>query len=292
MSGQASIFVEDARIIEHTAYAGDQYVLHLEVDKIARTARPGSFVHVRCHEQLPMRRPLSIMRADSNRGSIDLLYRVVGQGTSLLSGQSVGSTISLIGPVGVPFHIEEEWTLPLLIGGGVGIPPMVFLAEQMKSHGSTYSPLVLMGSETPFPFRSRPSQIMVPGMPDGVIAAMPLFEDWGIPSRLASLQDFPGCHQGYVTELARLWLDGLDPAFLERVCLFACGPEPMLSAVAELARAYRLPCQISLEEHMACAVGGCAGCTVPIYSEAGVAMKRVCVDGPVFDSRAVYPDPE
>jgi dihydroorotate dehydrogenase electron transfer subunit len=122
-----------------------------------------------------------------------------------------------------------------------------------------------------------------------VIAAMPLLEDWSIPSRLTSLSGFPGCHEGYVTDLARAWLSALDPVALGEVEVFACGPHPMLEAAAGLARELGLPCQVSLEELMACAVGGCAGCTVPVATERGPAMKRVCVDGPVFQASQVFP---
>ena len=117
---------------------------------------------------------------------------------------------------------------------------------------------------------------------------MPLLEDWGIPSRLASLQGYPGCHPGYVTDLARRWLDGLSDEERAEVGVYACGPHPMLEAVVGLARDYGLPVQVSLEEFMACAVGGCAGCVVEVSTPSGPAMKRVCVDGPVFDGYTVF----
>jgi len=108
-------------------------------------------------------------------------------------------------------------------------------------------------------------------------------------SRLCSLQGYAGCHEGYVTDLAREWLKSLSKAELSKVEIFSCGPTPMLKAVAELAREFDLPCQVSLEEFMACAVGGCAGCAVLVKTEDGDAMKRVCVDGPVFDAALVFP---
>ncbi len=92
-----------------------------------------------------------------------------------------------------------------------------------------------------------------------------------------------------MTDLARVWLDTLSDTRLQEVEIFACGPIPMLKATAALAQEYKLPCQVSLEEFMACAVGGCAGCTVLIHTDDGPLMKRVCVDGPVFDANAVYP---
>jgi dihydroorotate dehydrogenase electron transfer subunit len=114
-----------------------------------------------------------------------------------------------------------------------------------------------------------------------------LLEQWGIPARLTSLQGYDGCHDGYVTDLADQWLSALANDDLARVEVFACGPTPMLKAVADLAARYNLPCQVSLEEFMACAVGGCAGCTVKIITPDGEAMKRVCVDGPVFSAATV-----
>src|SRR5690606_19818257 len=116
----------------------------------------------------------------------------------------------------------------------------------------------------------------------------PLLDEWGIPSRLASLADYPGCFSGYVTDLAAAWLGALSPEALSQVEMFTCGPTPMLRAATVVARRFGIPCQASLEEFMACAVGGCAGCTVPVQTAQGPAMKRVCVDGPVFDAYTVF----
>jgi len=286
MTHRNTILVEDGEILTQQAHPGDQFILRLQAPRIAQRAQAGSFVHLECDRLLPMRRPLSIMRADPKAGWIELLYRAFGAGTRLLSGHGPGTRLSVLGPIGRPFTPHPERPRALLLGGGVGIPPMIFLVEEMRRRGG-YAPLVLMGSEVPFPFTARPSQIMVPGLPEGAIAAMPLMDDWGIPSRLASLQGYPGCFHGYVTDLARRWLDALAPAQRDEVEIFACGPHPMLAATAKLARDYALPCQISLEEFMACAVGGCAGCTVRIRTPDGPAMKRVCVDGPVFDAASV-----
>jgi dihydroorotate dehydrogenase electron transfer subunit len=285
---RGTIFVETAEIVAHQAYAGDQYILRVQAPQCAARARPGSFAHITCGPELPMRRPLSIMRVDPNAGWVEFLYKAVGQGTRLLAQRKIGEQISVMGPIGKPFEVHRERPRTLLLGGGVGIPPMLFLAERLKAD-KHWRPLVLMGSEVPFPFQTQPSRILIPGVPEGVIAAMPLLEDWGVASRLASLQGYPGCFDGYITELARGWLNGLDPSQRGEVEIFACGPHPMLAATAKLAREFDLPCQVSLEEYMACAVGGCAGCTVRVDTDQGPAMKRVCVDGPVFDARQVFP---
>jgi dihydroorotate dehydrogenase electron transfer subunit len=282
-----TIGLESATVLSHQACEGNQYILRLQAPGCAAGARAGQFVHLSCDPLLAMRRPLSIMRVDAASGWVELLYKTVGQGTRLLARRTVGEAVSLLGPIGRPFTADPQRPRALLLGGGVGMPPMIFLADYLRQLEDC-SPLVLLGSEVPFPFTRQPSRIMVPGMPDGVIGCMPLLEDWNIPSRLASLQGYPGCFEGYITDLARCWLDKLDETGRNEVAVFGCGPHAMLEAVAGLAREYGLPCQLSLEEYMACAVGGCAGCVVQVQTAQGPAMKRVCVDGPVFDAYSVF----
>ena len=275
-----TIFQEDAVILSHEAFEGDQFIVRVKAPECAAKAQPGQFVHLTVHPLQLLKRPISIMRVSASEGWVDLLYKVVGTGTELLSQRQVGESINMLGPIGNPFAVTRK--RPLLIGGGVGMPPMIFLAEALKNDKQK-SPLVILGSEVPFPFPPRPSQIMINGLPEGVIASMPLLDDWGIASRLTSLQGYAGCHQGYVTDLARAWLTSLDDSARNEVEIFTCGPHPMIEAVVKVAREFDLPVQVSLEEFMACAIGGCAGCVVEVQTETGSAMKRVCVDGPVFD---------
>jgi dihydroorotate dehydrogenase electron transfer subunit len=286
---RGSIHLEDCAVLQHLDCGAQQYLLRLQAPRTAARAAPGSFVHLRCAAHLPMRRPLSIMRTDAGEGWIEVLYKVVGAGTAALAQQPVGARLNLLGPIGQGFTLNPQRPRVLAIGGGVGIPPMVLLAQSLRSdRRAHWQPLVLMGSEIPFPFRARPSRILVPGAPAGVIASMPLLEEWGVPSRLASLAGYAGCFDGYVTELAGRWLEALSAAERAQVELYACGPTPMLAATARLAREHALPCQVSLEEYMACAVGGCAGCAVEVHTPQGRAMKRVCVDGPVFEAQSVF----
>ena len=288
-----TIPLEDARLVTREEYPGEQYVLRLQAPRCAARATAGSFVHLSCDDDIPMRRPLSIMRADAGAGWIEVLFKIVGPGLAALARRKVGDTLSVLGPIGHGFTLNPARPRALMIGGGVGIPPMIYLAEEIYrragGNGSVvWRPLVLMGSEIPFPFKSRPSTIVVPGIPDGVIAAMPLLDGWSIPSRLASKSGFPGCFDGFVTELADAWLQTADNVRLAETQVYACGPTPMLQATARLAKKYDLPCQVSLEEFMACAVGGCAGCAVKVQTADGPAMKRVCVDGPVFEASQVF----
>jgi len=292
MKHRNTIFVEDCKILSHQAFDGDQYIMRVQAPKIAEKAQPGSFAHLTVHPLRPMRRPISIMRVNKEQGWVDFLYKKLGEGTALLAQNKVGETINIMGPIGKAFDIKPERKRPLLIGGGVGMPPMIFIAEHCKKlntqEKTNYEPFVILGSEVPFPFTTKPSEIMVSGMPEGVIASMPLLDEWNIPSRLASLQGYAGTYEGYVTDLARHWLKSLTKEQLDEVEIYSCGPHPMLEAVAKLAKEFNLPCQVSLEEFMACAVGGCAGCVVEVQTEQGPAMKRVCVDGPVFDAYSVF----
>jgi dihydroorotate dehydrogenase electron transfer subunit len=280
-----TIFVEDGEIMSVETFPGDQFVMRIRAPKCAAAAQPGCFVHITCDESLPMRRPLSIMRAGDDW--VEILYKIVGQGLRLLSRKKTGDVVSVLGPIGQPFRLSPRRTRPLLIGGGVGIPPMVYIADWIRQDPGDWTPFAILGSEIPFPFERRASELEIPGVPDEVNSTMPLLEEWGIPTRLTSLQGYEGCFDGYVTVLADAWLDALPLEELAKVEIFACGPTPMLRAVADLAARHDLPCQVSLEEFMACAVGGCAGCTVKIVTPEGEAMKRVCVDGPVFDAATV-----
>jgi len=280
-----TIFVQDGEILSIEAFAGDQFIMRIRAPKCAATAEPGSFVHITCDDSLPMRRPLSIMRASDDW--IEILYKIVGQGLRLLSQKKPGDQVSVLGPIGQPFRMSAERPNTLLIGGGVGIPPMVYIADWLRQSAEDWKPFAILGSEIPFPFKLQKSSLQVAGVPNEISSTMPLLESWGIPTRLTSLQGYEGCHNGYVTDLADQWLATLSAEELARVEVFACGPTPMLKAVADLAARYELPCQVSLEEFMACAVGGCAGCTVKIATPDGDAMKRVCVDGPVFDAATV-----
>jgi dihydroorotate dehydrogenase electron transfer subunit len=125
-----TIFVEDAAVIEQTHHPGNQYILRLNAPRCAASATAGSFVHVPC--TVPMRRPLSIMRANAREGWIEVLYKVVGTGLRHLATRRVGDAINTLGPIGKGFKLNPERPRVLLVGGGVGIPPMIFLAEVLS----------------------------------------------------------------------------------------------------------------------------------------------------------------
>ncbi|MCC7490203.1 MAG: dihydroorotate dehydrogenase electron transfer subunit [Gammaproteobacteria bacterium] len=286
-----TIFLEEARVLALQAFPAQQFVLRLEAPQCAARAMPGAFVHLQCAADIPMRRPLSIRRSDPQAGWIEILFKVVGPGLQALAAAEPGDRISTLGPIGQGFAPDRQRPLALLVGGGVGIPPLEFLAIRLAADsGPAWRPVAFFGSEVPFPFKAGHATTPLHGLDHRIDACQPDLEALGVPSRLASLAGFAGCYPGYVTALAGEWLASLHDDDHDRVALYACGPQPMLRAVAGLARDFGLPAQLCLEEYMACGVGGCAGCAVPVQTDTGPAMKRVCVDGPVFEARAVYPE--
>jgi len=287
-----TICVEDAEVVRRDVHPDGQHVIRLQAPECASLAVAGSFVHIRCSDDLPMRRPLSIMRARADEGWIEVLFKVMGAGLQRLTEVQVGDQLSILGPIGNGFSPDEQRTTPLLIGGGVGIPPLVFLAEQLAATHPDSRPVAFFGSEIPFPFELTNSALSLDDIPESVNRTLAEIETLSVPCRLATNAGFEGCYEGFVTDLARDWLGSLTAEQLATVQVYSCGPEPMLHAVARVTHEFSLPSQLCLEEYMACAVGGCAGCAVEIQTPDGPAMKRVCVDGPVFSGNAVYPSME
>ncbi len=287
---RGTIFLEEAEILEHRAYPAEQYIVTVSAPEAARHATPGSFAHIRCDPGIPLRRPLSIMRAERASGRLQFLYKPVGAGLAALATREPGERISVLAPIGRGFEPDPARPRILAVGGGVGIPPIVFLAEELRERAGLEL-MVMMGSEVPFPFDLVPATRAIDGVPETASQSLALFEQWGIESRLASGAGLAGCFDGFVTDLANGWLRASTKQELARTQIVSCGPEPMLRATAELAYAYDLPCQVAVEEYMACGVGGCAGCTLEVHGANGAAMKRVCVDGPVFDVRSIYAKP-
>jgi dihydroorotate dehydrogenase electron transfer subunit len=289
-SHRGSIHAVTAEVLAHVAWPDGQYVLRLAAPECAAAAAPGQFAHVQCAPHIPMRRPLSLLRADARAGWIEVLYKTHGAGLAALAAVRPGDRVNVLGPIGRGFRPDPARPQAVLLGGGVGIPPLMFLAERLRATGAGPAPVAFFGSELPFPFDLRTAALPLPGVPAAATASLALCEDWGVPARLASRAGYAGCYPGFVTDLARTWLSAQPPAALDRLVVYACGPTPMLKATQRLASEFGVPTQLCLEEYMACAVGGCAGCVVPVVIDGKRAMKRVCVDGPVFDGASVYPD--
>ena len=195
----------------------------------------------------------------------------------------------MLAPIGRGFTPDPARPRLLALGGGVGIPPMIFLADQFRARPEL-KPLVLMGSEVPFPFELVDVATRGAGGVGRSNARGRACSSAGACRR--GSRAMRACRAAIAVTSRTSRARG-SQAFAGRaradVQVFACGPTPMLAAVAKLAREFDLPCQLALEEFMACGIGGCAGCNVLVQTADGPAMKRVCVDGPVFDAREVYP---
>ena len=282
MSGhQDMIFEEQAEVLANVSYKGEQCIMRLKAPKTAKKAKPGQFVHIRVSGTLPLRRPISVMLTDPKTGTIDLLYKKIGEGTRQLGERKKGEVLPMLGPIGQPFDLSDTNKRYVLIGGGVGVPPMVFVADQLVNKADL---VLFAGSEVEFPFALKPSTFMLPGVQGNTTLTISSLEERGIACRLASNAGLYGCYEGHVPDLAKDYLSALSEEERGRCVLLSCGPHPMLHAVAKLGREFNIPAQLSLEEYMACGIGGCAGCVVKVLEDGQEKYKRVCVDGPVFDA--------
>ena len=250
----------EARVLENRALPAGQHVLRLQAAAIARGATPGSFVHLRPEAgATALPRPLSILWADREAGAVELLHKVVGRGTAALARLRPGEVRLALGPIGRGFAPVPGRDRPLLVGGGVGVPPILFLARELRGRAE---PLAVLGSEIPFPFPSRPSAIRVPGAPDvQLIAGMATARaTWAWPPGCVPCRATPAATDGYVDDLARRWLAGPGRG--------AAAPRRgvRLRPDADAARRRRAwpgssvqPCQVAVEEQLwPCGVGGCA----------------------------------
>ena len=288
MTNKDIIFDEKAEIIDQVKFEADQFVTIVKAEKSSQTAKPGQFAFVECGGDTLLRRPLSYLRSSKEDGTVEFMYKTVGHGLESLSQLKKGDEIKIMGPIGNGFTIPSGKKSAILIGGGVGIPPVLFMGEEIKKINGGIDLVAFFGSEIPFPFETCDSDLVMPGLDLSVNKTIDDMEKLGIPCRLSSQAGYEGCHSGYVTELAKSFIETLSDGEKTETIIYACGPESMLKAVAKLAKDDQLDCVLSLEEYMACAIGGCAGCTVRVLEDGHERMKRVCVDGPVFDAEQLY----
>ncbi|MBD3426931.1 MAG: dihydroorotate dehydrogenase electron transfer subunit [Candidatus Omnitrophica bacterium] len=253
-----------ARILSNKQVAPDHFAMELEQPFLAENSRPGQFVTCKVRElgtDPLLRIPLGVHRI--KKKGIDLLYKVVGTATSVLSRRVSGEELDLVGPLGNGFDLEAfrcgDYTRAVLVAGGHGIAPLFALAEELLSGGSRVE--VFFGT----------------CISEHVICTEEL-EKMGIKVHIATEDGMCG-HKGYVTEPVRGHIEkgDIDPA---RSMIFACGPRPLLAELERQIAGCGIPAQVSLDAYMACGIGACLGCAVRTRS----GYKLVCKDGPVFIS--------
>ncbi len=252
----AEKFKEQAVIIRQEEISYGIYSMWLKTERIAENAKPGQFISLYCHDgsrMLP--RPISICEIDKKDHALRIVYRVAGKGTAEFSGMSTGDRIDIVGPLGNGFPLKEKKAF--LIGGGIGIPPMVELAKQLKCEKQ-----------------------MVLGYRDTLF----LQEEFkGLGSMYVATEDGSYGTEGNV-------LDAIRENGLDAEIIYACGPTPMLKAIKEYAMASGIECWLSLEEKMACGIGACLACVCKSKekdSHTHVNNKRICKEGPVFRAEEV-----
>lgn len=251
-------YQEKATVTLREQLSNENVRLTLHTPHIATAATPGQFVMVRVGSGRDplLRRPFSIHRAGMD-GTIQIYFKVVGRGTALLAGAREGDALSVLGPLGNGFQFSEKPAC--LVGGGLGIAPMLFLADRLNARGADRTlDRVILGGRT----RSEVEPLVAD------------FETTGIAVTVTTDDGSYG-QRGFVTKaFASLSL----PA---DCAVYCCGPEPMMAGMALLSRERNLPCQVSVESVMACGMGACLGCSRPASNGEYV---HVCLDGPVFDA--------
>ena len=246
------------KILANEAINANVKRMVIEAPQIAEAAQPGQFVHVKKPDSVNfLRRPFSIADADRENGTITLIYRIVGKGTAEYAAMKVGEAFSILGPIGNDFALKDG--RPLLIGGGVGIAPLIYLSRQLKDK----KPILLIGGKNK----------------DEVF-----WEKY--------LQEF--ADKIYITtDDGSVGFKGFTVQLLPQILaenniehIYTCGPNIMMEGVAKLAHKHDIDCQVSLEKRMACGIGVCLGCT--FEGKLTGKRRKVCTEGPVFASKEVF----
>ena len=223
---------------------------------------PGQFIHIKVPESAGiLRRPISINTVDVANHTITIAYQVKGKGTTAMSGFKVGDSVDVFGFLGHGYSMPHGTKKVLLIGGGIGIAPLLYCAEYWKDDVTFDAILGYRCSDVSYQIEDLEAVCgnVYVACDDGTIG-----------------------EQGFVSDLLIKNIDYIKPDLI-----MACGPTPMLKAIVKLTQEYNIPCQISLEERMGCGMGACLVCNCKIITEDGWEYKRVCADGPVFNASEV-----
>jgi len=253
------IYQEDCRVIDNINVAPDYYKITFSSKEIAKEAKAGQFAQIKVSEGLSplLRRPFSFHKI--GKDSFEVLYHVVGSGSKILSQKKKGDILNIIGPLGNGFKVEKGKTA-VLLAGGCGTAPLFALEEELKREGIESH--FFQGAST-----------------DGLLLCKADFAKTGTKLYITT-DDGSGGTKGTVSALFSSYLDSFDP---KQSVIYTCGPKAMIRAVVNIAQEKNIECQVSLEEHMACGIGACLGCVVQTVN----GNRRVCKDGPVFDSKEI-----
>lgn len=252
-----------AVVRSHQAVGRGYYRLVLRAPDAAATAIPGQFVMLRVSENMDplLARPFGIASVPS-KSLIEIFYRIVGRGTTLLSRIDEGHVLSLLGPIGNGFPLPPRGATPVLVAGGSGFPPLHFFALRA-------------GAGAHFFAGARDRECLPPG------SVLKSLRDRTEKVHIAT-EDGSAGRRGMSADLLDAFLAKRETK--THLTIYACGPHAMLAAVHRIALKHALPCYVSMEERMACGLGACMGCSVGVTTGG---YRRVCKEGPVFDSREI-----
>ncbi|NLF31112.1 MAG: hypothetical protein GX591_09530 [Planctomycetes bacterium] len=291
----------------------EHYLLRLDMGAGYPATRAGQFVQIQCaafdddpapvvHEwsadrpprfvrrdtvagEPLLRRPFSLAGREDvgGRAILSIIYRVLGRGSAWLSRVREGQSVSVLGPLGNGFTWPEAMTVGLLVGGGVGLPPMFYLADALHRAGKHAQAFVGATTQRLLPLNLDPVVLASKaGWPTLCVAE---FARCGVEAAVTTDDGSVGM-EGLVTEALFNWIDQgrVDPA---TTVVYTCGPEPMMKAVAEGCIARDILCQVAMERKMACGMGTCQSCVCKTHAPtaSGWAYKLVCTDGTIFDAR-------
>ncbi len=262
----------EVKVLKQNAIVPGCYRLDLAAPAIAGTAAPGQFLHVRCGDTLDplLRRPFSIHAVDRERGTVALLYRVVGRGTALLAQKQKDDPVSLLGPLGSGFTMPGSGEKILVLAGGIGVAPLYFLLQELSR--LNHRAAVFLGAPTG---KQLLCARAIKALGHGVVTAT----DDG--------------SEGFAGTVTALWEhllhsrgDAERATIPDRV--YGCGPRGMLKNLCALLKERGIPGEVSLEERMGCGVGACLSCACrTLDGEGGIRYRRACVEGPVFPAGEV-----
>ena len=229
------------------------------------SAKPGQFIMVQVSDSISplLRRPFGVFNTGTDEQPwFEMLYKVVGKGTALLASHHAGEIIDVLGPLGTGFDQGSDDEEKLIVGGGIGLAPLYPLCKELTQ-------------------KKSPVRLFVGGRTQADILCLEDFKALGVDCHVATEDGSLGT-KGFVTKALEQHLDQLSG----KAALYVCGPHGMLAAVARIADARQLPCQVSLENYMACGVGACLGCVTPgkNHSPTTPDYRCVCAKGPVFAS--------
>jgi dihydroorotate dehydrogenase electron transfer subunit len=253
-------------------------------DRIPPELRDGA------HRKVLLRRPFSFAEV-TPQGDVtnaELLYCVVGPASLRMTTLARGDAVTIIGPLGNGFWIPEGKRTALLVVGGMGVPPIRCLAKSLTTEHSDIKTFAFVGAKTAgaLPFEGHSDEVS-----QQLGFNIPAFTKFGIPSVLATDDGSAGT-QGFVTDGLNHWLDKDHNGSLDETMIYACGPEPMLAAVARIAMQRNIDCQVSMERRMACGIGLCQSCAIACRSKDSdeTIYRLCCKEGPVFQAKDVVWD--